>query len=831
MGTFPLTSVPEPASTPPPTRIERLERALDAIHVPEYLQGDVLKIPMGTPFRPTCEVPNCVYVSRGYGLCARHYVDWQKARGETTRAKFLATAKTTGSRSFDASNLGAPCLICPGRGAFTKETPLCSYHRDRWHACKESDLRAWSEKQQELKPFGECRVKLCLLLAVRSDGLCRWHHGRFTTWLKSTSSKTQAAREYWREHEPPVELNSLVDLRLLAPLVQREIRWGLARHLEVTNPSHWQMGHINSLIEACRHHEVETLFDLPVGQNALLALSVRNSAHVGVILSEIREALWRVYYTRADSREAGFIETLHFGRLFKSARSHFDISRIEQEWLRLLLWDCLADMLESSNCPRSRGSFDSLRRGAIELSAFLGLNSPRGGHDPDLLTREDAQAFVSDQRRREREGLPSLGLTRKDGAPSPVTTTTRRLVFNACRKLFLWTLSRDEGIEGLPERGFLSAFPSGGADPKTGRRPFNDKVVEALVDEDNLKILGEMDPHDRGYRDIWEAILLTGRRGSEIVNLRLDCVGHYGGLPVLWHDQTKTGRLNQAVRIPESLYKRIQARQESTIKKFEQIKARPPTAEEKGSIALFPTPVRNLNLTRSIAHNTFSQVFRQWILEIEVGEAVPHQARHSMATALLRSGASLSHVRHFLGHVSDRMAEQYIHLASSDLEHVLEAVWVGGPGSREPGEILNGEPPMEKARLEELMIDLTRHSMPTEGGFCTFQPVVSGSSCPRNLDCNSCESFVLSGADLVYWKRKEQQWRLIAEGAPTEDSIGYLHSVFEPTSRAIRGLEGALASAGLLEDALNLDLRKPQDFFQKVWSVGFESRRLAEDSE
>jgi len=30
-------------------------------------------------------------------------------------------------------------------------------------------------------------------------------------------------------------------------------------------------------------------------------------------------------------------------------------------------------------------------------------------------------------------------------------------------------------------------------------------------------------------------IIATGRRCSEITSLRLDCVGRYGGLPLLWH--------------------------------------------------------------------------------------------------------------------------------------------------------------------------------------------------------------------------------------------------------------------------------------------------------
>jgi hypothetical protein len=86
---------------------------------------------------------------------------------------------------------------------------------------------------------------------------------------------------------------------------------------------------------------------------------------------------------------------------------------------------------------------------------------------------------------------------------------------------------------------------------------------------------------------------------------------------------------------------------------------------------------------------------------------------------------------------------------------------------------------------------------------------------------------VLSGADLLYWRRKREQWRLLAEGAPDDATATYLHGYFEPTARAIDGLEKALAGLGLLDDALALDLRKPQDYFQRVWNTAFLASDLA----
>ncbi|MCX4538135.1 hypothetical protein OHA79_47910 (plasmid) [Streptomyces sp. NBC_00841] len=128
---------------------------------------------------------------------------------------------------------------------------------------------------------------------------------------------------------------------------------------------------------------------------------------------------------------------------------------------------------------------------------------------------------------------------------------------------------------------------------------------------------------------------------------------------------------------------------------------------------------------------------------------------------------------------------------------------------------------------EALAIDLTRRSTPADGGFCTFQPVVHGDACPWNLNCHSCDKFVMSGADLVYWHRKREQWRLLAERAPDSATADYLHEVFEPTARAIDGLERALEAVGMPDEALALDVRRPQDYFGRVWNTAFRAQELA----
>jgi hypothetical protein len=84
------------------------------------------------------------------------------------------------------------------------------------------------------------------------------------------------------------------------------------------------------------------------------------------------------------------------------------------------------------------------------------------------------------------------------------------------------------------------------------------------------------------------------------------------------------------------------------------------------------------------------------------------------------------------------------------------------------------------------------------------------------------------GGSAVLAGRKREQWRQLAEGAPDDASADYLHRYFEPTARAIDGLERALAGLGLLDQALALDLRKPQDYFRRVWSTAFRATDLAD---
>ena len=382
-----------------------------------------------------------------------------------------------------------------------------------------------------------------------------------------------------------------------------------------------------------------------------------------------------------------------------------------------------------------------------------------------------------------------------------------------------------------PGQEFITALPTAGATTgRTARLPFPDEVAQALAAEANLaELAATYDLNDNGP-------VTSGRPPSPPAagSARSSRSGGTASAATAGSRCSGTTRPRSATMMPRSGSPNVSTmflaeRQRKTLDRFTARYGYRPTGAQRAAARVVPHASTAATTGRcSLTHQWFYSRFRPWVDAMDLGHFVPHQARHTLATNLLRHGATLTHIRRYLGQVSDRMAEHYVHLSHSDLENVLQHVWVSGPGTASPGELLAGTAaPLSQAQAQALAVDLSRRSTPAEGGFCTFQPVVDGGACPWNLNCHSCDRFVLSGADLLYWRRKREQWRLLAEGAPDDATASYLHDYFEPTARAIDGLEKALAGLGLLDHALALDLRKPQDYFQRVWNTAFLASDLA----
>ncbi|MGH3123713.1 MAG: tyrosine-type recombinase/integrase, partial [Streptosporangiaceae bacterium] len=638
---------------------------------------------------------------------------------------------------------------------------LCQRHHGRWlRHCEgkgeESDFGQWLAGQEPFEGYGACAVVVCPDLAASPLGLCPGHATRYKNaglpggaslpphWSSLDRQCLPILVTYgdedrfrgWCAREWATPWPGQVNLRGLRPMLQAEIRWTLFVNGQQKRPNKWDIGWIQKLVNLARDHDAGSLTGLDLADFPRF--------HAGIARSMLHH-LRLVYFTPSQARDAGFIETGHFGIRFPGRASHVDLTGVPQQWLRDLLWDYLAGLLRSPRCPRTAMPVDEIRRAATELGAFLDIEAPDGGHDPAVLRIEHAHRFIADQRHRELEGLPSLAMKGPDGIPSTVTANTRCVVANGVRRLLRDALeSGMAGRLGL-DREFITAMPAAGYSPgRTARRPFPDEVARAFAEEASLaRLAGAYDPEDQEMRDVWEAIVLTGRRVNEVLKVRWDCIGRYGGLAMFWHDQTKVGNYDAAIRIPERLYEMLAGRQRKTLARFTARHGRVPSGAERAAMALFPSKVRNPGGTTALSYQWFRVRFRPWVDGLDLGHYVAHQARHTLATNLLRQGATLTHIRRYLGHVSERMAEHYVHLSHSDLENVLQHVWVAGPGSASPGELLSGQAaaPLTREQAQAIAVDLARRSTPAEGGFCTFQPVVDGGACPWNLDCHNCGKF------------------------------------------------------------------------------------------
>lgn len=88
-------------------------------------------------------------------------------------------------------------------------------------------------------------------------------------------------------------------------------------------------------------------------------------------------------------------------------------------------------------------------------------------------------------------------------------------------------------------------------------------------------------------------------------------------------------------------------------------------------MAPFPRGYKNPRGGHAVSYVWFRTRFRAWVLSLDLGSAVPHQARHTLATRLLAAGASLHHIKRYLGHVSERMTEHYAKVALSEIDDIL----------------------------------------------------------------------------------------------------------------------------------------------------------------
>ncbi|MFH9821475.1 hypothetical protein [Streptomyces sp. NPDC017230] len=546
-------------------RLEVLTALISAPSFDPLFRPDIVKVPPNHPvYRWNCLAADCKRATMGHGdLCSSHVKLWRMHRSwGGTRAEFFRNAPPVGPGEGVEQR---PCRICIERPAGHLTLALCHYHEFRWYHHRDrhgegTDFDDWLRDQRMLPGFGTCRARVCPELTDSPLGLCSRHESRYrrdgrpggaalpSQWgtrygrrglIAPVTYADEHVFERWCASVVAVSRSSQVNLRGLHPLLRAEIKWGMFTYTQKAH-GRWELITWQGLANFAREYGLRSLMDAGPEEERLLRKAVsREAVH---IVRAVTGWLQPLYVTPAETREHGYILTEHFGRRLSNRSGRIDLAGVPQRWLRELIWDHLVAILRSPSCPRSGGTFDDMRRGGLELDIFLELHAPASGHDPRALTAEHMHQFVADQRQRERDGLASLAARGPHGKPSIVTANTRQRVFHRTRRLLRGALESGDAERLGLDRGFIAAMPAPGRSVQRARPPFADGVAQALADDTNLRRLAETyDPFDHGLRDAWETIIVTGRRCSEVLHLRLECLGRYGGLPMLWHDQTKVG--------------------------------------------------------------------------------------------------------------------------------------------------------------------------------------------------------------------------------------------------------------------------------------------------
>jgi len=820
----PVGSVPDLFRLDP---LERFQALLTGGNVPAWLRAEPLVFDRDHPiYGYSCGIAGCgQHSTQAQWWCTRHGHERRAAlRSGIGEASWKAGAVAFPARpGVGEQPRRSACRFCPERDV--AGDGLClRHHASRIYARKSAgtsfDDTQWAARQHALPGVGGCRTLGCTGRAELPPGLCPGHRG---AWQRVGSPRGIDLQRWLSKAawgQPGV-----VVLAGLSPLVAAEIRYGLWAHTQDGSPARWHPMWLRTLARSCAAAGVASVMELDPTDPSWTP----QPAAVNRILRDMHRDVGALHHTRADTRALGRIDTNYWGFRFPDRRSAFDLTAISQCWLRDLTWDYLADVLDGPGRPRTQGPLEQVRRSLVCLSVYLHECDAYRGERPTTLGESTARHFVADFTRRVKNGHPVRGVFNVDGSPSPATITTYALAMNAVRRVLRWALQSGAAETARLPREFIVAFPSGGAVSTRNPRPFSDPVLTTLSDPGNIRLLQHRDPHDGGLADIWSIQLRCGRRIGEVIKLRFDCVSEHLGRTWMWVDMTKVGKLDYAIQIPRDVYDLVLARQATTLQRFRAKFGAEPSAKQRRTIALFPSRVSNPTFERSVSVSTFAVAFKAWICSEKI--ALPghttHQARHTLATRLVGAGASMAHVKKVLGHVSERMGDSYVLIAGAQVEPFLQQVWVRGPGSPSPGQVVLTPTETEHSTATQLMVDLA--AVPTEHGLCTFQPVVGGHDCPFDRQCTSCEHFVLTGADYGYWKRQEQRWAAMAEGAPDETARDYIYGAFDKSSKALAGLEKALLVLGLLEEAKELDLRSPhQDFFDPIWRQGWRAGDLIE---
>jgi integrase len=683
-----------------------------------------------------------------------------------------------------------------------------------------------------------CDVPACQTWKA-SGSYCGTHRKEWASARESGQSvDAWLARAVPTTNNADTQRTPVLDLSNLAPMAAAEMRYALFCHANEERAARWPVQALSRVCTLLLHEHASSFTQLDTDDDDIFAKQVLHR----MIVRKVQRYLHPVLTSREETREQGILDPLHWGVQVGKRLVPFDLTSIRLRWLRDLTWDWMAHRMDAPRRrPASPTTFTTAITGVAILSDFLSEHSA-SPNAPSSLTRADALAFQRDwnDRVRTRRTHRVVGATdnstrTRPWEPTTATQHTRYAYCAAARQVLLdgaeWGLTSADTL--APP--FIYALPvyekPGGRKP----RPFPDEVWQVVCDPDNIRLLAELDKGDLGIADVWVTQTSQGRRISELTNVRLDCLGEALGVKRIWFDMTKVNELDYSIPIAEHSYAILRERQEKTLAWFVRRHHRQPSSVERARMALFPSPHKNPYLSGAIDAGVVMGTLTKWLEHLNVPGYTSHQARHTLATMLLDNDVNPAAIKQFMGWASTETLSTYARYSDRAINASLQSVWVRPPAHPEAGDLVLTPSDITdgNSRAHRMLLDLT--VLPTEGGLCSYKPVVGGDQCPFGKRCDRCEYLVVTGADYSYWARQRERFMEWAEAQSSDEARAAFYAVWEPMEKTFYGLERALDALGLLDAAKSLDLRSPRhDFMSPLWAKGWSADALdqiADDEE
>ena len=174
-----------------------------------------------------------------------------------------------------------------------------------------------------------------------------------------------------------------------------------------------------------------------------------------------------------------------------------------------------------------------------------------------------------------------------------------------------------------------------------------------LTPEDDLRLQTELRRRNDLRSNALLLTRLTGIRIGETVDLAPDCLRHLGGDD--WALHVPVGKLHNERWTP------VDHEVRSVIARLHFLATLPPRHD---SGFLLPRPRSREELCQAL-RAALSEAATQAGISAHI---VPHQLRHTYATAMLRAGVSLPALMKLLGHRSANMTLRYVEITQKDLQ-------------------------------------------------------------------------------------------------------------------------------------------------------------------